>query len=188
MTNAAKQRVMIIGTEGNPDYMVIAQDQGFILGIKPLLLIGMDGAQYGFRLRLQKDVDSKTDIENTHADLDTMQAVFTGIPWSKRSSTRFSTVLLNEVSYGVEFIDKIKTEVFNGFSTLFDEIVETIAPVTLNDETDTLKFITERFELMLTEVAGAYAQYKGEGKQAEQNGDVADVIAFPKGEDPDDVA
>ena len=187
MTNAAKQRVMIIGSEGNPDYLVMAKDQGFILGIKPLLMISMDATQYGFRLRMQKDDEAKTDIENESADLDTMQAVFTEVPWSKRSSTRFSTVLLNDISYGVEFTDKIKDLVKQGYTELFSEIVAKIEPVDVIEQTDVIKFLWERFEIMVDEVSKAYAEHKEGGETPAKNKDVADVIAFPTGEDTDDI-
>ena len=187
MTNAAKQRVMIVGTEGNPDYLVMAKDQGFILGIKPLLLISMDQTQFGFRLRMQKDEDAKTDIENTSGDLAIMQSVFSDVPWSKRSSTRFSTVLLNDISYGVEFLDKIKGEVNEGFVKLFGEIVEKIAPVIVEDESDVIKFLTERYETIIEDVRQAYAQHKDGDNTPSKNDDVADVIAFPQKDDTDDI-
>ena len=185
MTNAAKQRVMIEGTEGNPDYLVMAKDQGYILGIKPLLLIGADATQFGFRLRMQKDAEAKTDIENTAADLDTMQAVFAEVPWSKRSSARFSTVLLNDITYGVEFLDKIKDGVTNGFTELFSEIKSKIEPVQVEHQKDVLAWLQERYDTMIEEVRKAYAEHKGEGTTDKADG-VADVIAFPTGDDPEE--
>lgn len=180
MGNAAKEREMIIGTEGNKDYLVIAEQDGFILGLKPLLLIGMDQAQYGFRLRMQEAENDKPDIENKQAKLDKMQAVFTGVPWSKRSSTRFSTVLLAEVSYGIEFLDKVKEEAVNGYGKLVDTIAEGIAPVEISDPVDLVNFVTERYEEMIEEVRKAYAEYQsgksGKGKKASE---AADVLSFP---------
>ena len=49
-----KVRNMIVGSEGHEDYLVIARQNGYVLGLKPLLMISSDEAQFGFRLRMQK--------------------------------------------------------------------------------------------------------------------------------------
>lgn len=179
MTNAAKERDMIIGTEGGKDYLVIAEDNGFVLGLKPLILIGPDASQYGFRLRMQQGTTDKPDIENKQAVLEGMQETFNGVPWSKRSSTRFSTVLLSDCAYGVELLDKVKEEALGGFGMLLSTVEGAIDPVDLLDLTDTVNFITEKYTSMIAEVSEAYAQYQSKDNKATHQDHVADVLSFP---------
>lgn len=180
MTNAAKERDMIIGTEGNKDYLVIAEQDGFILGLKPLLLIGGDASQYGFRLRMQQAETGKPDIENKQATLDSMQKAFSQIPWSKRSSTRFSTVLLSDCAYGVEFIDKISDEALGGFGVLISEIEGHLDEgIELLDLLDTVTFVKERYTSMLAEVRTAYAEFTAKSNKTKNSTHVADVLSFP---------
>lgn len=180
MTNAAKEREMIVGTEGGKDYLVIAEQDGFVLGLKPLLLIGPDTSQYGFRLRMQQGFDEKPDIENKNALLEGMQSVFKDVPWAKRSSTRFSTVLLTECAYGVELLDEVKKDALGNFGKLIDTIVESIAPIAINDPVDLVNFVTERYTTMIDEVDKAYAEYTSKKQKTEG---VADVLAFPSSDD-----
>ena len=181
MSNAAKERDMIVGTEGGKDYLVIAKQDGFVLGLKPLMMIGMDQSSYGFRLRMQQDSD-KPDIENKNALLEQMQSVFSDIPWAKRSSTRFSTVLMSGSAYGVEFLDKIQEEALAGFGELIDTLVEHIAPAEVIDPVDLVSFVTERYTSMIDEVRKAYAD--ATQKQKTQEG-VADVLSFPTPQNDD---
>jgi hypothetical protein len=173
---------MIVGTEGGKDYLVIAEHNGFVLGLKPLLLISMDNSQYGFRLRMQRAETDKPDIENKQATLAKMDETFSEVPWSKRSSTRFSTVILADCSYGVEFLDKVESETLAGFGKLVDSIVERIAPVEVNDPVDMVNFITERYTTMIEEIRKAWAEHNAPAQKKES--DVADVLSFPsKGDD-----
>ena len=185
-TTAKQNRVMIAGTEGNADYLVIAKQKGFILGIKPLLMVQMDQTQFGFRLRLQKADDAKTDIENKQGNLELMQQVFADIPWSKRSGKRFSTVLVNEIGYGVEFLDKVREGALEGFPKMVDEIKAKIAPVEIEDEDDVAKFTIERYLQVLAEIDESYAKYKkGEDTSIKKQPGIADVIAFPSKKETD---
>lgn len=182
MTDAAKDRDMIVGTEGGKDYLVIAESNGFVLGLKPLLLVGMDNAQYGFRLRMQQAEGSKPDIENKTATLGLMNETFAEVPWSKRSSTRFSTVILADSAYGVEFLDKIELDALEGFGALITSIIERIAPVEVNDYSDMINFIVERYTAMIGEIRKAWEEHNSKPKKKES--DVADVLSFPsKGDD-----
>jgi len=83
-----KERTMIAGSEGNEDYLVIARQNGYVLGIKPLLMIGPDQAQYGFRLRMQKAQTAEDISKVPEAEAQSMLETFPEVPWSKRSPTR----------------------------------------------------------------------------------------------------
>jgi hypothetical protein len=178
MTNTT-ERKMITGTEGNPDYLVIAKQDGFELGLKPLVLIGIDQSQYGFRLRLVKG--EHADIENEKQNLETMQHVFAEIPWSKRSGTRFSTVLLNECAYGIEFLNKVREQAKQGAQTLVAAVIEKVEPVELFDTLDTMAFVEETYDSILDEIEVEFSKYKAEQQQSTKSQIVADVLAFPTG-------
>ena len=109
-----------------------------------------------------------------------MQNVFANVPWAKRSSTRFSTVLLSDCAYGVELLDKVKEEALGNFGKLIDTIAESIDPVAVNDPVDLVNFVTERYTAMIDEVSVAYAEFTS--KKPKQKG-VADVLAFPSSDD-----
>ena len=186
---SAAKRIMFEGTEGNKDYLVIARSNGYILGIKPLVVISMDGGQYGFRLRMQK-ASTDQDISNTAADAEGMTEVFTDIPWSKRSTTRFSTVILTEVPWGIEYADKFRTTVLEGFGALLEAVQEKLGEVSLVNPDDAKDFLTEGYNALVDQFQASYAKFLAskEGSNAgnEAGNGMADVTPlFPQGDDKD---
>lgn len=185
MTKA--NRVMIRGTEGNEDYLVCARKGGYILGIKPLLSMNDSATEFGFRLRLMK-AQGVEDIKNTKADTEGMLEVFKDIPWMKRSEERFSTVLLDAVAFGPMFLDKILGEI----PTKMTELLDSLASKFADDEKfmnrkDVEAFLLESYTEIATKWAEKYAEYKaGQSAATPNNGDGADVIAFPGGQDEED--
>lgn len=170
--NATKKRVLFAGSEGNPDYLVIARQNGYVLGIKPLLQISKDISQYGFRLRMQKSasVDDKVH-ELPAAEKESMLKTFPEIPWSKRSSERFSTMLMRQTAFGWEFRQKMLEEVKTNLVELLDEVIGKIKPITLLNEKDAMNFLTEGMEAVIELIENS------QKKDEDSNG--ANILAFP---------
>jgi hypothetical protein len=177
---------MIIGTEGKPDYLVCARKGGYVLGIKPLLQCGEDQCVYGFRLRLQKG-QTGADITNKHADLEGMTKVFAGIPWKKRSSQRFSTMVLTELAWGVEFQEQILSEISTGLDDLLTEVSDKFA----DDETwidfdDMRQFLGDAYSEQSEAYLNAYHEYlaQAQGTTTTSSDTLPEgqVVAFPIGD------
>lgn len=177
----AEERLMIIGTEGNPDYLVCARKNGYVLGIKPLLQCSMDRTVWGFRLRLQK-ADTGQDIANKQADMDGMTKVFAAIPWQKRSSKRFSTVVMQEIAWGVEFTSNIMDEIKGALPEMIGEVADKFAAdESFIDPEDMQDFLMEAY---VTQAEGMLAQYNEylAAQSGSTEGDESPeglVVAFP---------
>lgn len=179
----AKERLMIIGTEGNPDYLVCARKNGYVLGIKPLLQCGVDQTAFGFRLRLQK-AETGQDITNKHADVEGMTKVFAGIPWQKRSSKRFSTVVLTELAWGVEFQSQILDEVQGTVDQLLTEVSDKFEDdEQFLDYDDMREFLMDRYAEDSQKFLDAYHEYLAgqEGTSTTSSNTLPEgqVVAFP---------
>lgn len=170
---SATKRVLISGSEGNPDYLVIARQNGYVLGIKPLLMIAADVSQYGFRLRMQK---ADTSDEKVHklesAEKDDMLKTFSDIPWSKRDTSRFSTMLMRQASYGWEFRVKMLEEAKENLIELLGEVVEKIKPLELLNQDDAMSFLCEGMDEVI-------AMIENSQKKKEDEPAGAEVLAFP---------
>ncbi len=177
-------RVMLKGTEGNDDYLIIARDSGFVLGFKPLLGLGPDNGKWGCRLRMVP-APSDIPIAKTPANLEKMTDVFTGIPWQKRSEERFSTMFLKSMEWGISFPKKIIATVEKGLPELFDEIEEKLGEIKFLNRKDAELFAIEAFKSQLKEVHDSYLKWKGE--HDEKGTASADVIDFPPIDEGQDV-
>ena len=170
----------IVGSEGNPDYLVIARQNGFILGVKPLVMFGSDASQYGFRLRMQKADKQEKVSDLPAAEKEMMLKTFSEIPWSKRSATRFSTMLLRQESLGWDFHTKVMEKAKVDLKEMLAEVTEKIAPIKLLNEADALEFLIEGYEAIVDMV-----KKQGGGKEMGE-GEMAEILPFP-GEDPTDI-
>lgn len=174
--SATKKRVLFSGSEGNPDYLVIARQNGYVLGIKPLLMIAADISQYGFRLRMQKSSNVDDKVHKLEAaEKEAMLETFPEIPWSKRNTERFSTMLMRQAAYGWEFRDKMLTEVKENLVELLAEVIAKIKPITLLNETDAMDFLNEGMQAVIELIENSQ-------KEAKENNDDpagAEVLAFP---------
>lgn len=178
------QRQMITGTEGNEDYMVCARKGGYILGIKPLLAAGGSNVEFGFRLRLQK-AEGDEDIQNTKADSEGMLEVFTDIPWMKRSETRFSTVLMQSIAYGIGFLDKVHEQIKETLPGLLDGLAEKFTEdEKFMNRPDVEAFLMESY-IKATEEISAYIKQQEAGAGAHGTTEGGDVVQFPGGDDDD---
>ena len=184
-------RTMIRGTEGKEDYLVCARKGGYILGIKPLLMMSDSQTEFGFRLRLVKAAGDE-DIKNTKADTEGMLEVFADIPWNKRSEVRFSTVLTTSISFGVQFLTKVLEEI----PTKLTEMLDSLATKFADDEKfmnrkDIEAFLTEAYTEQANDVAQKYADYKAQtaGGGASPSEGSADIVPIHGGdiEDNDDI-
>jgi len=181
-----KERTMIVGSEGNEDYLVIARQNGYILGIKPLLMIGPDQATYGFRLRMQKAQTAEDISKVPEAETQSMLETFPEVPWSKRSSTRFSTMLMRESSFGWEFRESVIKEALSNTSEMVSDVVEKIAPIKLFDEKDALKFLHDGYKGIVTLIEESIDQHNS--KSSGNGKETADIVAFPGANEDDDTA
>ncbi len=179
--NATKKvRTMIKGSEGNEDYLVIARQNGYVLGIKPLLMIGTDQAQYGFRLRMQKAQTAEDISKVPEAEAQSMLETFPEVPWGKRSPTRFSTMLMKESSYGWNFREQIMKDALTNTSGMLDDVIEKVAPIKLFDAKDALKFLNDGYKGIVTMIEESMEQNnKSSGKGT------ADIVAFPNADEDD---
>jgi hypothetical protein len=181
-----KVRTMIVGSEGHEDYLVIARQNGYVLGIKPLLMISSDEAQFGFRLRMQKAQTTEDISKVPEAETQSMLQTFPEIPWSKRNATRFSTMLLRPSSFGWDFRKEIIKDAKKSLAEMVKDVKAKIEPIKLFDEKDVMKFLTDGFtgiiELIETSIE------KNDNKPDKKNG-TAEIVAFPgTGEgDPADI-
>lgn len=174
-------RVMLKGTEGNEDYLIIARDSGFVLGFKALLAIGQDNGKWGCRLRMVA-APSDIPIAKTKANLKKMIDVFTGVDWHKRSEERFSTMMIKPLEWGISFPEKVQEAVEGGITELFDEIATQLGDVKFLNRKDAESFATEAFKTQLDEMHASYLKWKGE-TESEVSATPADVIDFPSADD-----
>lgn len=180
-----KNRVMITGSEGNPDYLVIARQNGFILGVRPLLQFGPDASQYGFRLRMQKADQKGNIIELPEAEKEIMLKTFPDIPWSKRSMTRFSTMLMRQETLGWDFHEKVAVKAKTDLVEMLEEVAKKIVPVKLLNQSDAVDFVTEGYDAII----GALKEESGgpSGEPMDEEGDINNVVDFPGGDEPADI-
>ena len=173
--SATKKRQLFAGSEGNPDYLVIARQNGYVLGIKPLLMISGDISQYGFRLRMQKSSGGDDKVHKLEsAEKDAMLKAFPEIPWSKRSTERFSTMLMRQAAFGWEFRVKMLEEVKEKLVELLDEVIAKIKPIVLLNEADAMNFLTEGMDAVIELIEN---NQKKEEESDEPSG--AEVLVFP---------
>lgn len=181
-----KVRTMIVGSEGHEDYLVIARQNGYVLGLKPLLMISSDQAEFGFRLRMQKAQTMEDISKVPEAEAQSMLNTFPEIPWSKRSPTRFSTMLLRPSSYGWDFRTEIIKDAKKSLVEMVKDVKSKIEPIKLIDEKDTMKFLTEGFTGIIKLIEDSIEK---NDKPSSKDQGTADIVAFPgTGEgDPADI-
>ena len=177
-----EKRLMITGTEGQPDYLVVARRNGYVLGIKPLLQCSMDQSVFGFRLRLQKAATGQ-DIANKQLDAEGMTKVFTQIPWHKRSSKRFSTVITSTLSWGVEFTPKILEVITQELGGMLDEVGKCFEDgEEWIDPTDMHAFLIHSYGELAEKWRKEYEAFLAENEGTAQESGEGQIVAFPSGE------
>lgn len=178
--NDTSHRVMINGTEGNPDYLVVARSKGYVLGFKPLIHMNKDGGAFGCRLRMQA-APSDIPPAHTEAQLKHMLEVFPDIPWQKRSGTRFSTVLSRRIPWGIEFAEKALQTVQAGIAEMFDDIDKAMGEVTYLNREDAEAFALDAYSSALDAMKGSYYAHmaKHSTTSLDTNEDGATVFNFP---------
>jgi hypothetical protein len=173
-------RLMITGTEGHEDYMVCARRNGYVLGIKPLIAMQHDYSMFGVRLRLQRSAP-KTDISNTKESIEGMTKVFAQIPWEKRNEERFSTVLHQQIPWGIAFTQPYIEEAKKLAKTFLASISEKFAEgESFIDEADTLSFLIEQIDEQANTWAEKWGEYQQEvTQQASAKPKPGEVVPFP---------